>query len=608
MFVRSASFLFFWFSISFSLRAQTPVQIKTSAHVLLLTGDTKDLQASFESKQLAAGLDLVTLHLRAPGKWKPRPLTIALKHPLNDIQAKWSPATLFDKAGIRSYAFTSRISTQAPVLAFYNTNDQNRLTLACSDALNSVVFAEKVVEDSGELLCELKLFTEPQPDFTDYQLSIRLDTRPIPCSEALRQVSQWWETFPFYKPAPVPAPAARPMYSTWYSYHQQFTPAQILRECRLARPMGCETVIVDDGWQTLDTNRGYAYTGDWEPRRVPQMKAFVDSVHGLNMKFMLWYAVPFMGRKAQNYERFRGKYLYDIDRLDCSVLDPRFPEVRRYLIDQYKAAATAWGLDGFKLDFIDRFIPEAGTVMEATNGRDYASVNLAVDRLMTDILTELRAQNPDVLIEFRQAYTGPLMRKYGNMFRAADCPNDALENKVRVLDLRLLAGTTAVHSDMLMWHANESAERAAWQLLYVLFSVPQISVRLAEQPARHRAMLTFWLKFWNDNQELLLRSPLRAQNPQDNYPLVLAGDARRMIVAAYSPDKVAVIDTLPQELLIINASPAGAVTVEMKQDARSKNLLVYDCTGQLVATRKIKLKKGLNKVEIPISGLAKITN
>ena len=62
-------------------------------------------------------------------------------------------------------------------------------------------------------------------------------------------------------------------------------------------------------------------------------------------------------------------------------------------------------------------------MLEAKGGRDFASVNEATDRMMTDVLAELRRVKPDVMIEFRQPYIGPLIRKYGNMFRASDCPN-----------------------------------------------------------------------------------------------------------------------------------------------------------------------------------------
>jgi len=48
--------------------------------------------------------------------------------------------------------------------------------------------------------------------------------------------------------------------------------------------MGFDSIIVDDGWQTLDTARGYAFTGDWQPERMPDMKGFVDGCHRLGVK------------------------------------------------------------------------------------------------------------------------------------------------------------------------------------------------------------------------------------------------------------------------------------------------------------------------------------
>ncbi|NIO10738.1 MAG: alpha-galactosidase, partial [Deltaproteobacteria bacterium] len=89
-----------------------------------------------------------------------------------------------------------------------------------------------------------------------------------------------------------------------------------------------------------------------------------------------------------------------------------------------------------------------------------------------------------------------LMRKYGNMFRAADCPNMAVINRARTTDIRLLCGNTAVHSDMYMWHRDDPVEKAALQILNVLFSVPQLSVRLDSVPEEHIRMIKFWTEYW----------------------------------------------------------------------------------------------------------------
>ena len=37
------------------------------------------------------------------------------------------------------------------------------------------------------------------------------------------------------------------------------------------------------------------------------------------------------------------------------TLDPRFPEVREYLVQTYERVIGEWGFDGVKLDFIDCF-------------------------------------------------------------------------------------------------------------------------------------------------------------------------------------------------------------------------------------------------------------
>lgn len=189
-----------------------------------------------------------------------------------------------------------------------------------------------------------------------------------------------------------------------------------------------------------------------------------------------------------------------------AALDPRFPEVRDYLIGLYEKALREWDLDGFKLDFIDTFEirGEDPAVAENYAGRDFKSLPEAVDVLLSETMRRLRAIKPEVMIEFRQRYIGPAMRKYGNMFRAADCPNDAVTNRVRTIDVRMLAGDSAVHADMLMWNYAEPVETAALQLLNVLFSVPQVSVRLEAVPAEHRAMLRFYLGFWREYRDVLL--------------------------------------------------------------------------------------------------------
>lgn len=599
-----------------TLKAQTTspgLVFKGLDHTFLLSGDLKGFNASFSTRSDISGIGYLVLKLLSKNKIAPAPLTLKWSVPVIDIQGTWNPGRNFNKylypIWSPNNSFLSGATTNAPVTALYNFDNRNRLTFACADALNFIRIGAGVNESTAMIDCEVKLFTEPQPNISSYELIVRLDTRDVPYWETLHEVSKWWAAMPAYKANVSPDAARLPMYSTWYSFHQKLEVKAVEEQCRLAKSMGCETVIVDDGWQTFDSSLGYAYTGDWNPDRIPDMKAHVARVHKLGMKFMLWYAVPFVGEKSKIYPQFKGKYLYYKKRWAAYALDPRFPEVRQYLIDKYITALRDWDLDGFKLDFVDSFVPDETTIQQASDGRDYAAINDAVDRLLTDVMINLRAVKPDILIEFRQSYIGPMMRKYGNMFRAGDSPNDALSNRLRTIDLRLLSGATAIHSDMLMWHKEEKADVAALQVLNILFSVPQISVKLDEIPIEHQEMLRFWLGFWRNNRSIILDGVFQPFSPDLNYPIVTAIKGDKQITAVYAPQSVVKIEgKMLEEVLIVNASHATSIMLDLPADAGVKNTKIQDCRGKEIKIRKIRLTKGLHKIDVPSSGLLTISN
>lgn len=96
-----------------------------------------------------------------------------------------------------------------------------------------------------------------------YESVLTIDTRKLPYEEVLADTSRLW-----YVEEYVPDEAKEPMYSTWYSYHQNLDRHELIAELKAAKQLGMETVIVDDGWQTRDGQRGYAHCGDWEPERL----------------------------------------------------------------------------------------------------------------------------------------------------------------------------------------------------------------------------------------------------------------------------------------------------------------------------------------------------
>lgn len=572
-----------------------------------ITTRSEEALIELSRKQITDSILELTVNIRFPEPQEPHSFSIGWGMPAKDMYATWSTTFGYNVIPLRvewsKQTTNSRLAYNAPVHLVFSQSGYNRVALALSDASVASKLQTGMNEERGDMMCELQLFTEtPREVLQEYSVTLRVDTTDEPYYETLKRMEKWWREACGYPCAYIPEAAKRAMYSTWYSYHQRTIPEELLRECRLAKEMGMESIIVDDGWQTDDGTRGYAYCGDWRPTpaKIPDMKKFVDDVHALGMKFILWYSVPYVGRMSGVYERFKDMQLYTSGAGERSwmALDPRFPEVRRYLVDTYRNAMLDWGLDGFKLDFIDSIRARPETPKSDPRW-DIPTLNEAIDTLLEEVTRELRAINPDVLIEFRQSYVGPVIRKYGNMFRVGDCPADAIMNRVNTVQLRYLLGESAVHSDMLMWHYEDSPEAAAKQIIACLFSVLQISVRLAEIPETHMRMLRNYMDFWNANRELLLDGELRAYHPEMQFSLVEAEKDDALVAVAYLRAPVT-LEKAYGRVAVVNGGGEAGILLELPENARYA-YTVLDCMGEILSTGTL-AEKTLVALDVPESG------
>ena len=559
------------------------------------------------------GVEILRVKLRSDKPAVPPRFDVEVRFPAVDVPHLWKPE--YNYHGVRpnwtsgdcrpsetSYAWWT------PVYCLHNATDRNRFAFATSECVRPVLFRPCITEETLCAFLRFSYFREPEAPMAEYETSVRMDRRDVFYADAIRDASNWILAERKERPCVSPREAFKPIYSSWYSFHQNVFDKDIEAECAEAAKLGMKVLIVDDGWQTDDTGRGYAFCGDWEisKRRFPDMRAHVAKVHALGMKYMVWFSMPSIGVKSANYRRFKGKYLR-VEPGREATLDPRFPEVRDFLADVYERALREWDIDGFKLDFVNSFclLGEADpAVAENYAGRDIRSVHEAIDRLVSDVTRRLKAIKPDLLVEFRQTYMGPALRKYGNMFRVADCCGVFAANRAGIAALRLTSGDNAVHSDMIAWHPSETPEQASRQILNSIFGTIQYSMMLRTMPEDHKRMVQHWIRFSSDHEDALQHGAFRPYHPEHQYPVVEGESAAERIIGVYTDTMVADCGTTNKTVYVLNATGSGRVFLNLSSVPAA--VRAFDTFGNPAPAPA--LVAGLNSAAVPEGGYLVFTS
>ena len=553
-----------------------PVLSSSIVDEIVIVSDNPGEWKFSASVETEGGKEIVNIVMDAPQPCAPARFNVYFTFPQKGVFNTWTSDV---SCGTHLDPFwggsnnSSALAFRMPLYEYFDDNNTNCLTIACSESFRRVEAALGVMEEGCDICSELRFFREAEAPMSHYETKILLDGRRVFWGKTIQDGVKWMMEEKGLQALEAPEAAFEPLYSTWYQFHQNVTDKAVAEECKLAAELGMKTVILDDGWQTEDGNRGYAFCGDWKPtpKKFPDMASHVAAVHKLGMKYMIWYSVPYVGFNSEAYAKFEGKYLYNEHGMGCSVLDPRFPEVREHLVNLYVNALKDWNLDGFKLDFIDSFglRGEDPAVKENYAGRDIMNVNEAVNVLMKEVSSALKAIKPDILLEFRQQYIGPAIRQYGNMFRAADCPGNAKDNRMRIASLRLTSGTTAVHSDMIEWNLKETPENVGRAIINAIFGVIQYSAMLRDIPQEHLEVMQKWIAFADEHRETLLQSEFRPHHPELGYPVIEAESDTERIVAVYQDN--AVVEAAPRgkRLYILNASGSESIAVRRGDKVRT---------------------------------------
>lgn len=518
-------------------------------------------------------------------------LEIRLSVPLGDAVGFWHPDCLWDRTIVADWAGRAEISLVKGVAAgcLYDSTGRTMLAFATADPVPEVAMRYGVSEENKTFVVHLRVRGGGAP----FRL-LFAGTAPSVATAMRALRARLGEGL-----APVPEAARLPVYSTWYGFSQAVEAAAVEEEAKLAAELGCGVIIVDDGWQELGNGRGYPGVGDWRPdtTKFPDFAGHVARVQGLGLKYVLWVAPLLLGPEAacfgelEQYAPLRG------GPPGARVLDPRRPEVRRHVVRLCASLVADHGLDGLKLDFLDQTMVYSGT---PTHG-DVADVGVAMHLLLTELRDTL---GPGTLIELRQPYVGPGMAPFGNMLRADDCPFDATANRVRTIDVGLLAVRGAVHADMLMWDQRGETHSAARQLIGALHAVPQISARLAELGDEQREMVRFWLGQWTRLRPLLLDGEVEPGRPDELYPVIVAARGDECVITV-SADRVAHVDTARhRKITLVNGTAAGRLVLDVTGPGRTVTQIVHDAAGHIIEQAERRLEPGLSALAVPPSGLA----
>ena len=575
-------------------------------------GWTFDVQALEDG-----GRDVVTVRISSPTNAMPPRFGVFFRVSGAGVQNVWTSDC--EKDGFHLWpqlwwgedsTYRSQLAKETPIAVGFNSQETAPVALACSEAFTAIEFGLYADDRTCEIVGRCEFFVAPVAPMKDYSVTVLLDRRGRGFAETVRDCSEWIAAKNGFVPAHVPAAAFDPLYSTWYAYLQDVHAAPLETEAKLAASLGMKTMILDDGWQKVESASFYSATGDWQPvkSRFPDMKAHVKAVHDTGLKYMLWLSVPYVGDESKTWDRFKDKLLKTHGSVSpgrIGVLDPRFPEVREYLISTYERVVGEWGFDGVKLDFIDQFaLSEPDPALKDNYaGRDCRSVPDAVDRLMKDVLARLRKITPEVLVEFRQHYMGPAILQYGNMMRCSDCPADPCANRRRICDLRLTSGGISVHSDMLVWSKDETPEGAALPILNALFSTIQYSMILADIQPDHKEVIRSWLGFSQKHREALLKGVFRPHHPENGYTWIEGESAAERIIASYSNDVVVPTGVADRRVLIVNATGGAGLPVDFTAQA---TIEFFDVFGKPAGHRSVPAQ-GIYRLAVPASGWAEVT-
>ena len=191
--------------------------------------------------------------------------------------------------------------------------------------------------------------------------------------------------------------------NNWEATYFNFDEEKIFGIAEEASKLGIEMLVLDDGWFGKRDN-DKSGLGDWfvnEQKLKGGLKKLVDRIHGLGMKFGIWFEPEMVSPDSDLY-RAHPEWALQVPGRENSVgrnqyvLDMTRTEVQDYLFGRFADVLSQGGIDYIKWDF-NRNFSEVGSLTVGTERQGEVFHRYCLG--LYALLERLHNAYPDLLLE-----------------------------------------------------------------------------------------------------------------------------------------------------------------------------------------------------------------
>jgi len=573
-----------------------------------IEGVMSPFEATIDIKEQGLQRYIVNIYLHSAYAAAPPSFNLSVKFPKDKINQIWNSKTWSNKSyfTIPSY---DRAAANFSIISGLTINDHNQITVTCKDAYKAKFVSSNIKEESDSIVFSLGFFEDNPPlsNLQDYQAEVLVDFRSIHFSKAIYDASSWFLEDEFKSGIASADTTNVPVFSTWYPMHRNIPLENITRELDSLKTFSFKSVLVDDGWQSLVQMKiDTAYT--YEANSFKTMSLFKQKCSDMGLPLYLWYSIPFVGGNPVVLKKFEGKYIRYRAPRQMYVLDPRYADVRKYLVSTYANFLSTWHFDGYWFDFLKGFYPKEGAVIDQDKGRDFVSIDLAVDTLYSDMKARLNAIKPNFFMGQVFSVVGPNLVSYQNFLTGFVGVENTQVVREKMVNNRLLYGKYTPFMEVVAINPKESVEDIARKLQSVLFGNPYLSFYITTLPEVSKQTIRFWLDYWKKNHNVIFEGSFEPMQVSRFYPVIKVEDEQKIIYMLYEDYTINLPIVLNKSIDVINSKTTGNIEFLLNKPDAQYNYEIFNCKGMGIDKGIVKSKsKNTVSFVVPTAGFIRIT-